>query len=144
MSNQSSRVYRLLVVDDEPDVLYAFQKGLEDNGFEVDAFTDPLEALSHFKNTIAEGAEYSNSNSYRYYDLVLLDLKMEKMNGFELFLEMEKAARNSQIRVCFMTAFEGLYNTLKKDFPALDGRCFIRKPIQLQNLVMEVNAELGK
>ena len=82
--------YRILLVDDEPDVTLAFKIGLEDNGFEVDAFNDPILALSTFKQGL---------NS-----LVLLDIKMPKMNGFELYKEIRKL--DVKVKICFMTAFD--------------------------------------
>lgn len=64
------RQYRLLVVDDEPDITSVMEQGLEKEGFDVDAFNNPLEALSNFKPGV--------------YDLLLLDVRMDRMNGFEL------------------------------------------------------------
>jgi DNA-binding response OmpR family regulator len=61
---------RVLVVDDEPDIITLFELALRDRGFEVDSFIDPLAALSNFKPC--------------YYDLVILDIKMAKINGLEL------------------------------------------------------------
>jgi DNA-binding response OmpR family regulator len=61
---------RILLVDDEPDITSVTKRGLKSNGFEVNAFTDPVEALSNFKTGI--------------YDLLLLDAKMPKIDGFEL------------------------------------------------------------
>jgi two-component system, OmpR family, response regulator ChvI len=68
----------LFVVDDEPDITLAFSMGLEDSGFVVDAFNDPLLALEVFKA------------QKKSYDLALIDVKMPKMNGFELFKEIRK------------------------------------------------------
>ena len=65
-----------MIVDDESDIILPIKISLEDNGFEVDAFNEPLLALSNFK-----------ANSY---DLVILDIKMPDMNGFELYREMRK------------------------------------------------------
>jgi DNA-binding response OmpR family regulator len=62
---------RVMVVDDEPDVISVLEIVLEENGFEVDSFKDPIAALSNFK-----------PNSY---GLALLDIRMPKMNGFELY-----------------------------------------------------------
>jgi DNA-binding response OmpR family regulator len=67
---------RILLVDDEPDITTAFTLGLEDNGFKVDAFNDPVKALSDFRRDS--------------YDLAILDYKMPKMNGFELYREIRK------------------------------------------------------
>jgi CheY-like chemotaxis protein len=145
-NNSRNRRFKLLLVDDEPDVLYTFQKGLEDSGFEVDAFSDPIQALFQFKNAISTGIE--DNNNIRagccVYDLVLLDLKMPKMNGFELYREMKNVSQHNRIRACFITGFEEYYNTLKKDFTTLDVKCFIKKPIHIQDLIMEINVELSK
>jgi CheY-like chemotaxis protein len=149
-SNNRQSSYKILLVDDEPDILYTFQIGLERNGFEVDAFSDPVEALSHFKdkNIISHnstGTTDTISNSNYYYDLLLLDIKMPKMNGFELYREMKKVVQGNKItKVCFVTAFEEYYNTLKKDFQALDVRCFIKKPIEVEDLIREIKNELDK
>ena len=89
-NNIKKHPYRILLVDDEPDVTLAFKMGLEDNGYVVDAFNDPILALSTFKQGL---------NS-----LVLLDIKMPKMNGFELYKEIRKLDGN--VKICFMTAFD--------------------------------------
>ena len=73
---------KILIVDDEPDIASSLKMGLEYNGFEVHAFNDPVEALSNFK----AGS----------YDLVLLDIKMPKMNGFELCQEIKRKMRRSR------------------------------------------------
>lgn len=67
---------RILVVDDEPDIVYLAKTGLERNGFEVDAYTDPILALQNFKGGI--------------YRLLLLDIKMPKMGGIEFFSRIKK------------------------------------------------------
>ena len=87
--NNNKRI--LLVVDDEPDITLAFSIGLEDSGFEVDAFNDPLLALEAFKEK-------------KSYDLALIDVKMPKMNGFELYKEIRRV--NDKVKVCFATAFD--------------------------------------
>lgn len=140
-SNNRQSSYKILLVDDEPDLLYTFEMGLERNGFEVDAYSDPVEALTQFKN------KNTDTNSNHYYDLLLLDIIMPRSgtNGFELYREMKKVAQGNKItRVCFITAFEEYYNTLKKDFPELDVKCFIKKPIEVQDLIREIKAELDR
>lgn len=127
----------MLVVDDEPDITEAFKIDLEQNGFEVDVFNDPLQALKFEGNT---------SSSPHYYDLSLLDVKMPKMNGFELYREIKKKIRKAddgdKLKVCFITSYEVYYESLKEEFPALNVGCFLKKPIEIQELVKRISAEL--
>ena len=117
---------KILVVDDEPDITSSIKRGLEKYGFHVDAYTDPQTALSEFTS----GA----------YDLLLIDIRMPKLNGFELYREIKK--KNDKAKICFFTAFEVYYEEFKKVFPTLDVKCFIRKPIALKDLVDHINTEL--
>ncbi len=123
----SSRQYDILLVDDSPDVTFTFKVGLEKDGFaRVDVFNDPLLALTSFK----PGS----------YDLLLLDIKMPKMNGFELYQSIRKKEKN--VKTCFISAYEVYYETLKKEFPSLDIGCFISKPIEMDELIRRIKAEL--
>ena len=119
---------RILVVDDEPDNASIFTMGLEDDGFKVDTFIDPVSALSAFKE-----------DRRRKYDLLILDIKMPDMNGFELYEQIKKI--DSKVKVCFLTAFgEGYTEEFKKRFPSSSiGVRFIRKPIRVDDLVKKVN-----
>jgi CheY-like chemotaxis protein len=119
------REKRILVVDDEPDNISVFSIGLEDEGFTVDTFTDPQLALSAFK------AET--------YDLLILDIKMPNMNGFELYEKVKKI--DNKLKVCFLTAFgEGYHEEFRRRFPASSSDViFIRKPIRIDDLVKKVN-----
>jgi DNA-binding response OmpR family regulator len=117
---------RILIVDDEVDITMAFKKGLESNGFIVDVYNDPVTVLINFKSD--------------FYDLLLLDVRMPKMNGFELYQEIEKADKKA--KVCFITAFEVYYQALREIFPTLNVNCFIRKPIEIDDLIKRINEEL--
>jgi DNA-binding response OmpR family regulator len=115
---------RILVVDDEPDLTQVSTLALEYHGFKVDAFNDPQEALAKFEPGL--------------YDLVILDIKMPKMDGFELYHEIKKKDNNA--KVCFLTASELYYEEFrKKEYYALDRDMFIRKPIENEELVKEIN-----
>jgi two-component system, OmpR family, response regulator ChvI len=116
----------ILIVDDEIDITLAFKKGLESNGFMVDIYNDPVTALLNFKSD--------------FYDLILVDVRMPKMNGFELYQEIEKVDKKS--KVCFITAFEVYYHALREIFPTLEVGCFIRKPIEIDDLVKRINSEI--
>src|SRR5215207_11503330 len=73
---------RILIVDDEEDITFFLKEALEDyGGFEVVTFNDPLLALSSFNN---------DNNKPSAYDLILLDIKMPKMDGFQLYDELQK------------------------------------------------------
>jgi two-component system, OmpR family, response regulator ChvI len=109
-----------LLVDDEPDITFSLGMGLEDNGFVVDTFNDPLLALQSFK-------EKSKDNGKNPYALALLDIKMPKMNGLELYNEIRKM--DHKVKVCFITAFE-------------DVECLIRKSIVIGDLVKRVRARI--
>jgi DNA-binding response OmpR family regulator len=121
---------KVLVVDDEPDINMSFKLTLENAGFIVDGYHDPLIALSNFKPS--------------YYDLVVLDIKMPKMNGFELYTELQKI--DNQVKVCFITAGEMYYNELRKgngeeeeEYCRLDEDRFLQKPIPSVELVNRIN-----
>ena len=116
--------YRLLIIDDESDITSALKNGLELRGFKVDVFNEPLKALSDY--------------SIGTYNLLILDIKMPKMNGFELYKLIRKL--DKKIIVCFWTAFEICYEELKKIFPAMDEKYFIRKPIAMDDLVYRIKS----
>jgi CheY-like chemotaxis protein len=124
MSEENKR--KILVVDDEPDNASIFTMSLEDGGFEVDTFTNPLLALSIFK-------------SGRKYHLLIIDIKMPDMNGFELYEEIRKI--DNKVRVCFLTAFgEGYTEEFGRRFTSSSPSVsFIRKPIRVDDLVRKVN-----
>ena len=120
---------RILVVDDEPDLTQVSTLALEYHGYKVDSFNDPQEALSKFKPGL--------------YDLIILDIKMPKMDGFELYHEIKKKDNNA--KVCFLTASELYYEEFRnKEYRALDRNLFIRKPIDNEDLVKEINKMLKK
>ncbi|HET7390622.1 MAG TPA: response regulator [Nitrososphaeraceae archaeon] len=128
MINNQKKNNRILLVDNEIDISLAFKIGLEDNGFEVDAFDKPDVALSHFNQGM--------------YDLLLLDIKMPNMNGIEFYKRMKEI--DEKVKVCFITASEINYfeEIAKEIFPILGVRCLIRKPIKIQDLVKNLIDEL--
>jgi CheY-like chemotaxis protein len=118
----------ILLVDDEEDVARLFKRALERVGFVVDMYNDPLQSLSNYRAGI--------------YDLLLLDIKMPEMNGFELYKKIRQVDDKS--KVCFMTAFEDYYDEFRKIFPDLKNKeCFIRKPISLNGLIKSVKSHLN-
>ena len=118
---------RILLVDNEDDNNIVFKMALEDEGFEVDVYNDSLLALSNFKDDL--------------YDLVILDINIPKMNGYELYKEIRKI--DNKVKVCFLSASEIYDKKLQKISPPSDVKCFISKPIQMNDLVRTVKAELN-
>ena len=115
---------RVLIIDDEPDVTLLFKIVLEQNGFKVDSFNDPLAALSNFKPDS--------------YDLVILDIKMPNIDGFELYRRIMKM--DNKVKACFLTASEMYYEEFRKqEYCTLDKTLFIRKPIDNDELLREIN-----
>jgi two-component system, OmpR family, response regulator ChvI len=120
------RMVKILIVENERDVLRTFEKGLTYNGFEVEAFEDPLKALAKFMpNT---------------YDVLILDIRMPTMNGFELYRELRK--RGDKSIVFFITAFDVYYEEFKRIFPDVDVKHFIKKPILIKELAATIDRVL--
>jgi DNA-binding response OmpR family regulator len=120
---------RILVVDDEPDLTQVSTLALEYHGYKVDSFNDPQEALSKFKPGL--------------YDLIIIDIKMPNMDGFELYHEIKKKDNNAKI--CFLTASELYYEEFRtNEYSALDRNLFIQKPIGNEDLIKEINKMLKK
>ena len=128
--NNSATTTRLLLVDNEPDNTSVLSMGLEDEGYIVDAFTDPILALSNFKPN--------------YYSLVILDINMPKMNGYDLYKEIRKL--DNKVKICFLTASE-LYNeNLGSQTKEIlnEVKRFISKPLTIEDLVVKVKKELAE
>jgi DNA-binding response OmpR family regulator len=121
--NEEIKRKRILVVDDESDLTLFYRMSLEYHGFEVETFNDPRKALSNFKTD--------------YYNLIILDIKMPNMDGFELYTELRK--RDKKAKVCFLTASELYYKEFRmKEYTALDKSLFIRKPIGNEDMIKEI------
>ena len=119
---------KILVVDDEPDVTFTIKVILTSNGYQVDAFEDAEEALANFKN--------------QAYFLAFLDIKMPKMNGFDLYMKLRKI--DGEMKVCFLTAlgeFDDYYRQYRKEdvAPVWGIRHIVRKPIDNSKLLEEVS-----
>ncbi len=120
---------RICFVDDEPDIILLCKLVLEEAGFEVDTFTDSLSALDNFKPN--------------FYDLIVLDIKMPNMDGFELCKKIKEI--DQKIKVCFLTASEMYYENFRKKDPELvDKDLFLRKPIENDELIKRVNKIIGQ
>jgi CheY-like chemotaxis protein len=128
-NKNSLKTRRIMLVEDEDDIVLLFKMILEsDAGLKVDSFTDPFAALNNFRLGL--------------YDLILIDIALPKMNGFELYYKIRKL--DNKVKICFLTAGEMYYEeTRKQVFPELEANCFIRKPIANEDLIRKVKNLLG-
>lgn len=110
-------ITKILIIDDDEDINNLFKGYLERNGFKVDAYTDPLNALCHFKKN--------------RYDLILLDLKMPLLDGISMYKELKKI--DKKITICLITADIMYLEQLKEKIPSIE-KFIIYKPILLRNL----------
>jgi DNA-binding response OmpR family regulator len=116
----------VLIIDDDPDVTMVFSLGLQDEGFDVYTYNDPLEALSQFRPN--------------FYDLILIDINMPKMNGIELAIQILELDAN--VKICFITAGEANIEVLRELYPTRSIGCYIKKPVTIDQLVRRIKAEL--
>jgi CheY-like chemotaxis protein len=120
MHSQKEKGRRILLVDDEPDLCMVYQIILEDAGYECFAYTDPAKALQQFKPY--------------FYDLILLDIKMPELNGYELckkIIELDKT-----VHIIFITASEAYYNQFRNQhYPELRKINYIQKPVRNEELI---------
>ena len=118
--------YRILVVDDEPDVVNVLKRGLEQNGFYVIGYTNPVEALSNFTR--------------HSFDIVLTDIRMPQMNGLEFFKQLR--ARDTEVLICFVTAYEQFRHDFDLAYPEEQIGCFIPKPIRIDTLLNTISRKM--
>ena len=132
MINNSSEIdlIKLMVVDDEKDILRIIKRDLEannNNTFEVDTFCSSELALQAF-----------DSHPKDYYDLILTDIRMPKMNGFELYRRIKE--KNPSMKIAFITAFEINKEEFNKVLPSIDVKDFIIKPISMSDLIVKLKS----
>ena len=120
----NGKMKKILIVDDEPDICTVLKMVLEQHGFNAEWYDDPIWALENFKAGL--------------YELLLLDIKMPEMDGFLLYREMKKI--DNKTKVCFLTASEMYHEKFreKERFSALDKDLFLRKPINNEQLINEI------
>ena len=125
---------RVLIVDDDADITKTFKAVIEDSNNSADVYkrievytsNHPVIALSEFKSN--------------FYDLLLVDINMPDMNGFEL---VEKIfAIDINVRVCFMSSGEINREALREIYPTRQEGCFIRKPVSIDYLLKRIRSEL--
>jgi DNA-binding NtrC family response regulator len=115
----------ILIVDDESDIVSIFKQALNKKGFHVFGFTDPLLALEHFQ-----------INS-KQYSLVISDLRMPAMNGYEFIRKVKEI--KPEVKVFLMTAFEINDAEFRSVFSDIEIEGLIQKPVSLANLASTIS-----
>ena len=119
---------KILLVDDEPDVTFTIKNILEDNRFQVVSFNDPILALNDYK--------------VNFYDLIILDIKMPKMDGFELYIKIRE--QDPKAKICFLTAITTFNEEFRKIRLALGKTInedyFIQKPVEMEDLLKKLTS----
>jgi two-component system, OmpR family, response regulator ChvI len=124
------RMEKILVIDDEPDITFSLKKVLEQNRFaSVDIFNDPVDVIS----------KYNNQPGITY-DLLIIDILMPRMNGFELYEKIKKIDHNA--KVCFITAYRMYFEALREMYPGYEVDCFMNKPFENEDLLRKVGNAL--
>jgi CheY-like chemotaxis protein len=131
---QNERKKRIMTVDDEEDVVFCLSTVLQETGlFDVDGFTDSQHALSKFKPG--------------KYDLVILDIRMPKMDGFKLYEKLKNIDKN--IDICFLTAvndfneYRIIHRDITDEIEKDKDSCIIDKPANSEQLIKKINEVIG-
>jgi DNA-binding response OmpR family regulator len=126
-SSDFQRHKRILVIDDDPDIVFTLRVGLErDPTMQVFGFDNPVTALVEFKPNI--------------YELLLIDINMPLLDGFQLAQNLVR--RDLNVRICFMTSGEINMDAAREVHPLKSIGCFIKKPITAEELIKRIKAEL--
>ena len=127
---QTSHSHKILVVDDEQDIVFTLKTILNEAGFSVDAFTNPSVAFEMFRP--------------EKYELIILDIRMLGINGFELYMKLLE--QDSSIKVLFLTAVNefSMYSKFKSSVSPMSGkRDYLQKPVDLTKLLQCVDDMLS-
>lgn len=129
-SKKTNSPSRIMIVDDESDILSVIKRGLESkNDFMVDTFSKADDAIENFQN-----------HPPNYYDLVITDIRMPKVNGFELYRRIKDT--NPNMKIAFITAFEINKEEFSKVIPSVNVTHFISKPVSISKLREKIKSIL--
>jgi DNA-binding NtrC family response regulator len=124
------KMEKILVVDDEPDITFSLKKILEENRFAcVDIFNDPADVISKY-----------NNQPRITYDLLIIDILMPRMNGFELYEKIKKI--DTKAKVCFISAYRMYFEALREMYPGYEVDYFMIKPFENEDLLRKVASAL--
>ena len=124
------KMEKILVIDDEQDITFSLKTVLEENRYAcVDTFNDPIDVISKY-----------NDQPGTMYDLLIIDILMPRMNGFELYEKIKKIDNNA--KVCFISAYRIYFEALREMYPDYEVDCFVNKPFENDDLLRKVTSTL--
>jgi two-component SAPR family response regulator len=130
MTNKG-KMEKILVVDDEVDIAFSLKTVLERNRLvHVDTFNDPADVISKY-----------NNQPGIVHDLLIIDILMPRMNGFELYEKIKKIDNNA--KVCFISAYRMYFEALREMYPDYEVDCFMNKPFENEDLLRKVDGALS-
>ena len=122
----NNKVKKILLVDDEPDITFTIKNMLYNTGFEIHTFNDPITPLKLYRRN--------------FYDLVILEIKIPNMDGFELYIKIKE--KDPTVKICFLTAIATFDEEFRKSRPEVSRiiaeECFIQKPITTEDLIKKL------
>jgi two-component system, OmpR family, response regulator ChvI len=121
----------ILLIDDEKDILYTFKEGLSSEGYNVEAFVDPMEAFTHFVNV-----------NPSHYNLAILDIRMPGLNGLQLYYRLKAINRN--IKILFVSALDAVPELISILPDVKTTNDIIKKPVALDDFISAVNIALAE
>ena len=132
VEHKMTTIKKIFLVDNEIDITFALENALENYGYKVDSFNDPILALDNYQ--------------INFYDLIILDIKMPKMDGFELYIKLRE--KDPKVKICFLTASELFYEEFRSARLKLGEKIgeeyFIQKPIKTDDLIKKINTLMIK
>ena len=132
VEHKMTTIKKIFLVDNEIDITFALENALENYGYKVDSFNDPILALDNYQ--------------INFYDLIILDIKMPKMYGFELYIKLRE--KDPKVKICFLTASELFYEEFRnmrlKLGEKMGEEYFIQKPIKTDDLIKKINTLMIK
>ncbi|HJT85987.1 MAG TPA: response regulator [Nitrososphaeraceae archaeon] len=124
--NDNNNNKRILIIDDDEDITILFKAFLECNGYKVEAFTDPFNAILDFRKN--------------KYDLIILDLRIPRIDGIAIYKKLKEI--DEQVIICLTTADHSYLERLQKGIIDID-RIVLYKPVFLKDLKNKIDSLLG-
>jgi DNA-binding response OmpR family regulator len=125
---QQKYSYNIMVVDDEPDTAFTYKSLLSAEGYNVQMFTDPQEALKYF---------VQRPDPSSHYQLVLLDIRMPRLNGLQLFNKIKAVSPNTNIVFC--SALD-IAEELTSILPGISHHHIMKKPMRREDFISKIKA----